>query len=255
MPLSGRARCLYSPTMTIRTPPTAAVTGAASGIGRALASLLGERGYALRLADSNRPGLEAVASHLGADFWRETDVGDAADMQAFANETGSVDLLCLNAGVVSNSTGAPWEAPPEEWTRVLSANLYGVVNGLRAFVPHLKTRVGRCNVLITASLAGAATWPGGGPYAASKHAVLAVAEQAALELAESDIVITVLCPALVRTAMSEEGQDPSDVAAQALKAVDEGIFAVLPEEWYPAVHARASTLTSGRQPAIPAIDV
>ena len=87
-----------------------------------------------------------------------------------ASGIGPVDLLCLNAGVLSTSMGAPWEASPAEWDRVLGVNLHGVVNGLRAFVPLLLERDQPSHILITASLAGALTWSGGGPYAASKHA-------------------------------------------------------------------------------------
>jgi short-subunit dehydrogenase len=78
-----------------------------------------------------------------------------------------------------------------------------------------------------------------------------LAEQAALELAASNISVTVLCPALVRTAMSDQGDDPLHVAAQALEAVDEGRFAVIPEDWSAAVRHRSATLVNGVQPAIP----
>ena len=172
-------------------------------------------------------------------------------MEAFADEIGPVDLLCLNAGVLSTSMGPPWEASPDEWDRVLGVNLHGVVNGLRAFVPLLLERTRPGQILITASLAGALTWPGGGPYAASKHAVLAVAEQTALELADSQITVTVLCPALVRSAMSKVGDDPLDVANLALDAVAEGRFAVLPEAWTSALGRRAHVLASGERPQVP----
>jgi NAD(P)-dependent dehydrogenase (short-subunit alcohol dehydrogenase family) len=233
---------------------TAAVTGAASGIGRALATQLGNRGYSLRLADVDPAGLEAVSSELAAEFSLVTDVADASDVQAFADEIGAVDVLCLNAGVVGRSMGAPWEADPEEWDRVLGVNLHGVVNGLRSFVPLQLARGTPCQVLITASLAGAATWPGGGPYGVSKHAVLAVAEQAALELAATPVSVTVLCPGLVRTAMSDQGDDPLEVAAQGLRAMEEGRFAVLPQAWSSAVRNRAEILVSGRQPELPEVD-
>ncbi len=240
--------------MTTETPRTAAVTGAGSGIGRALATLLAQRGDRLRLTDIDGRALNAVSSQLGAEFSRITDVADAADMQSFADGIGPVDLLCLNAGVLSTSMGPPWEASPTEWNRVLGVNLHGVVNGLRSFVPLLLARDQPCQILITASLASAATWPGGGPYAASKHAVLAVAEQAALELSESQISVTALCPALVRTAMSEVGDDPIDVAALALEAVAEGRFAVIPDGWSSALFTRARMLAEGSQPRAPTHD-
>lgn len=230
---------------------TAVVTGAASGIGRELASLLCGRGYELTLVDVDGSGLGAVASNLEAELAVPADVAVASVVQDLAHRVGAVDLLCLNAGVISTSSGAPWEADQEEWDRVLGVNLFGVVNGLRSFVPLMLERPTPCHILITASLAGVATWAGGGPYAASKHAVLAVAEQAALELADSNVSVTVLCPALVRTAMSDYGEDPFAVATRALKAVERGQFAVLDEEWFAAVEDRATTLTTGRQPEIP----
>jgi NAD(P)-dependent dehydrogenase (short-subunit alcohol dehydrogenase family) len=81
--------------------------------------------------------------------------------------------------------------------------------------------------------------------------VLALAQQAALELADSGIGVTVICPALVRTAMSDEGDDPREVALDALSAVEEKRFAVLPPEWSPAVELRAAKLVSGAPPPIP----
>jgi NADP-dependent 3-hydroxy acid dehydrogenase YdfG len=236
------------------TTRAAVVTGAASGIGQALASLLAERGVSLSLADIDGPALDRVAGEVGAANASIVDVADAIAVQRFADEVGSVDLVCLNAGILSTSTGPPWEASPEDWERVLGVNLHGVVNGLRAFVPLLLEHDGPSHVLITASLAGAITWPGGGAYAASKHAVLAVAEQAALHLADSPISVTVLCPALVKTAMSDIGDDAHSVAALALEAVEAGRFAVIPPTWTQALRARAETLTTGRPPTVPAPD-
>ncbi|MDW3221104.1 MAG: SDR family oxidoreductase [Acidimicrobiales bacterium] len=229
----------------------ALVTGAASGIGLALATLLSQRHHQLHLVDIDADGLAAAAAATSAATATPGNVADAATMQDLADEIGPVDLLGLNAGVISTTMGAPWEAPPDEWDRVLGVNLLGVVNGLRSFVPSMLERDTRSNILITASLAGAATWPGGGPYAASKHAVLAVAEQAALNLAGTNISVTVLCPALVRTGMSAGGADPAEVAAEALQAVEQERFAVVPLEWTSAIERRAKTLGDGSRPTAP----
>jgi NAD(P)-dependent dehydrogenase (short-subunit alcohol dehydrogenase family) len=114
---------------------------------------------------------------------------------------------------MSSAQAAPvWQTTPEDWQRAVAVNLGGVVNGLRAFVPRLLAAGRSRRILITASPAGLATWPGGA-YAASKHAAVAVAEQAALALADTDVSVSVLCPALVRTGMSEVGQDPAVVAS------------------------------------------
>ena len=239
--------------------PTAVVTGAASGIGRALAEVLAERGSALHLVDVDATGLAAVgtavrAGGTGVVSTEVLDVASSDDMAVLAERTGAVDLLCLNAGVLGETMGAPWEASPQEWDRVLSVNLHGVVNGLRAFVPLMVQDGSPRHILVTASLAGGATWPGGGPYAASKHAVLAVAEQAALALSETAVSVSVLCPALVRSAMSPEGEEPREVASNALRACDEGAFAIFPEEWRSAVRQRSYRLADGRQPRLPVPD-
>jgi len=136
---------------------------------------------------------------------------------------------------------------------VFAVNVGGVVNGLRAFVPRLLSSGRPAHVLITASLAGLAAFPGGGAYGASKHAVVAVAEQAALALTGTAVGVTVLCPALVRTAMSPMGDDPADVAAAALAAVHDGRFAVVPPEWAGAVTQRWERLVAGQRPVAPAV--
>ncbi|GJM37497.1 MAG: hypothetical protein DHS20C19_08640 [Acidimicrobiales bacterium] len=240
--------------MTTNPRRTAAVTGAASGIGRALAAHLSEHDYDVTLADIDRDGVEAVADTIGGHRSVTLDVSDAGAMERFADDIGPVDLLCLNAGVLGASMGPPWEAAPAEWDRVLGVNLHGVVNGLRSFVPRLLQDQRSHGILITASLAGTLTWPGGGAYAASKHAVLAVAEQAAIHLADSPISVTVTCPTLVRTAMSDVGDDPADVAALALDAVASETFAVVSPGWSEALRARAEMLTTGCRPETPLPD-
>jgi NAD(P)-dependent dehydrogenase (short-subunit alcohol dehydrogenase family) len=141
--------------------------------------------------------------------------------------------------------------PPAEWNRVFAVNVDGVVNGLRAFVPRLLQANAQRHLLITASLAGVLTFPSGGAYAASKHAVVAIAEQAALQLRDTPVTVTVICPALVRTAMSTIGADPDDVAEAALHAVAQDSFAQVPIEWHAALLQRAARLTRGEQPLAP----
>jgi NADP-dependent 3-hydroxy acid dehydrogenase YdfG len=229
---------------------SAVVTGAASGIGRALAARLASAGTELVLADVQADSLAAVAAEVGATAV-PTDVADSRAMGALAAAAPDADLVCLNAGIVGRALGVPWETNPQDWDAVMAVNVGGVVNGLRAFVPRLLASARPCHVLITASLAGLATFPGGGAYGASKHAVVAVAEQAALALAGTEVRVTVLCPALVRTAMSPVGDDPADVAEQALTAVQERRFAVVPPDWQTAVLQRAERLVSGAPPVPP----
>lgn len=227
----------------------AVVTGAASGIGRALAAAIHDRGGRLVLADRDAVGLQRTADETSGEAIA-LDVSSPDDNARLAEVAGAPTLLCLNAGVVSTWAGPVWEAPEDEWSRVLGTNLGGVVNGLRVFVPLMLETGERHHILITASLAGLATWPGGGPYAASKHAVVAVAEQTALALEEHPITVTILCPSLVRTGMSEEGDDPAAVATGALRAVDRGLFAVLPAPWADAVAERGRRLADGEPPRL-----
>jgi NADP-dependent 3-hydroxy acid dehydrogenase YdfG len=228
----------------------AVVTGAASGIGAELARQLAERGVRLVLADRDAEPLSALADRLSAEAV-VMDVADPADNDRLAAVAGVPDLVCLNAGVSSALAAPVWETTPEEWRRVLDVNLGGLVNGLRAFVPRLLAAGGPRRLLITASLAGLATWPGGGGYAASKHGAVAVAEQAALALAGTDVSVSVLCPALVRTGMSAVGQDPAVVATAALNASAEGRFLLMPDEWTDAVRARGERLAAGLPPELP----
>ena len=226
----------------------AVVTGAASGIGRALARQLAREGHLVYLADL--AATQSLASELDG-IAATVDVADADDMQRLAASAAGARIVCLNAGIVGPTAGPPWEADPSEWQHLLGVNLGGVVNGLRAFVPRLLADAEPANVIITASLAGLLSFPGGGAYAATKHAVVAVAEQAALTLARTNVMVTVICPALVRTGMSEIGAEPAVVAAEALAAARSGRFLVVPREWSAAIMDRAETVLSGSVPRAP----
>jgi NADP-dependent 3-hydroxy acid dehydrogenase YdfG len=230
--------------------PTAVVTGAASGIGRALAEALHATGTRLVLVDVDAEALSATADRLGATAVA-ADVSDPDAMHALAAQVPQARLICLNAGVVGPSLGAPWEVPAAEWDRVFGVNVGGVVNGLRAFVPGLLASGEPAHVLITASLAGLAVFPGGGAYGPSKHAVTAVAQHAAMALAGTPVRVSMTCPALVSTGMSPDGVEPALVADQALQAVQSGVFAVVPPEWQAAVVAQVEQVTSGSAPTPP----
>ena len=229
---------------------TALVTGAASGIGRALVRQLVTEGVQVTAVDVDQDALGPLADELNVATAR-LDVTDRRAQEALGERIGAPDLVCLNAGVVSPHTGPVWSTPDDEWDRVLAVNLGGVRNGLAVFVPRLLATGRHHRLLITASLAGVTTWPIGGAYAASKHAVVAVAEQTALGLVDTSISVTLLCPALVRSGMSPIGEDPETVAAAALDACRQGRFAVIPDDWHSAVHERAERLTAGTPPALP----
>lgn len=228
---------------------SAVITGAASGIGRALATRLASAGSALVLADRRSGPLAEVAAALGAKPV-PTDVSDPVSMDALAGVARDARLVCLNAGIVG-ALGAPWDLGAEDWDAVFGVNIGGVTNGLRSFVPRLIASGEPAHILITASLAGLASFPGNGAYGPSKSAVIAIAEQAALALAGTHIGVTVLCPALVRTGMSDVGVDPLDVADEALAAVADGTFLLVPPEWHGAVTDRAARLVAGRPVTAP----
>ena len=231
---------------------TAVVTGAAGGIGRALAIRLAATGTRLVLADLHAAPLRHVASELGGTAV-PTDVSDPDAVLALAQASPDADLLCLNAGVVG-SLGAPWEISPVDWNAVFAVNVGGVLNGLRAFVPRMLASRSPAHILITASLAGLASFPGSGAYGPSKHTVLAIAEQAAFALQGEPVGVTVLCPALVRSGMSDIGQDPLEVADQALAAIGQGRFVVMPDDWRGAITRRAQQLATGDRPSAPLPD-
>ncbi|MCP3804678.1 SDR family NAD(P)-dependent oxidoreductase [Allokutzneria sp. A3M-2-11 16] len=190
--------------MRIESGQVAVVTGAGQGIGAAFAAELTARGVAVVLLDLAAEAVRRTASELGERAIAVTgDVSDPAVLTALAEQTldrfGRVDLVINNAGV--RGSGEPvWEMPAEQWDRVIGVNLLGVVNGIRAFVPHL-IEAGSGHVVNVASLAGLSGAPRQSAYAASKHAVVAVSEILAAELSQvgAAVGVTVACPGFVDT--------------------------------------------------------
>jgi NAD(P)-dependent dehydrogenase (short-subunit alcohol dehydrogenase family) len=193
------------------TNKVAVVTGAASGIGRSLALRAAAEGMGVVVADIEAAPLAAVEQELrrlGAPALAVvTDVSQATQVEALAQATmerfGRVDLLINNAGVGAGST--IWESSIEDWAWVLGINLWGVIHGLRSFVPLMLAQGTEGHIVNTASMAGLVSFHPSAPYHVSKHAVVALAEQLmiSLKLQRAPIRVSVLCPGMVRTRILE----------------------------------------------------
>jgi NAD(P)-dependent dehydrogenase (short-subunit alcohol dehydrogenase family) len=190
----------------------AAVTGAASGLGKAMALAFAEEGMHLALADVQDLACveKAVAGKGVKTFAMRVDVSKAAEVEAFAGRTVAqlkgVHLVCNNAGVAL--TGAAWENTEQDWEWILGVNLRGVVNGVRAFTPRLLAQ-NEGHLVNTASVAGLISPPGMGAYCVTKHAVVALSEALHHDLRErgSGVGVSVLCPAYVPTGIAESDRN------------------------------------------------
>ncbi|WP_040833357.1 SDR family oxidoreductase [Nocardia brevicatena] len=191
--------------MKLQAGQVAVVTGAANGIGRAVAQALCARGIRVALADIDSDAVAKTAAELGSDTLAvPTDVADPTQVQRLADTTlrhfGRVDLVFNNAGM---GVGGPiWLVEPDDWQRVWSVNVQGVVNGIRAFVPHL-IAAGQGHIVNTSSLAGVSIGLFNAPYTASKHAVVSLTEalHGELGILSPGIGVTVVCPGPVDTRM------------------------------------------------------
>ncbi|MBY0400936.1 SDR family NAD(P)-dependent oxidoreductase [Myxococcota bacterium] len=211
----------------------AVVTGAASGIGAALAKAFGSAGLRVVLADVETPALERVANALraqGVDALSvPTDVADAEAVERLARTTvdrfGRVDVLCNNAGVSTFNALADQTLP--DWRWVLGVNLWGVVHGIQSFLPILRAQGTPAHIVSTSSVAG--LWSGVpfiGPYAVSKVGVVSLSEtlRDELQAEASPIRVSVLCPGSVTTSVMEsERNRPPAFGNEARTAVAEQV--------------------------------
>jgi len=202
----------------------AVVTGAASGIGRALAEALAAAGSAVVVADLDGAEAEVVASRI-REAGREAeamvvDVSDAEAVERLATHTverfGRVDVLCNNAGV--STFNMLRDQTLDDWRWVLSVNLWGVVHGLHSFLPIMRRQGTPGHIVNTASVAGILSGVAFiGPYAATKVAVVSISETLAQELAidQTPIGVSVLCPSSVDTrVMESERGRPADLGVE-----------------------------------------
>ena len=205
---------------------TAVVTGAGSGLGRAMALAFAREGMKLALADVDEKGLEETASQVKG-FSMRVDVSKEAEVLAFCNRIEDPFLVCNNAGV--SPLGAVWENTAADWQWILGVNLWGVIHGVRAFAPRLIEK-NAGHIVNTASVAGLISPPGSGAYNVTKHAVVALSESLYHDLRErnSQVGVSVLCPAYVPTGISEsERNRPADLPASPLSRETEAKKALL----------------------------
>jgi NAD(P)-dependent dehydrogenase (short-subunit alcohol dehydrogenase family) len=264
----------------------AVITGGASGIGRSVAERAAAEGMKVVLADIEEGPLSLTAGTLkssGAEVEAVVaDVSNGSDVEALRDRAlerfGAVHLVHNNAGV--GVGGLLWTVPAADWKWILGVNLWGVINGIRTFVP-LLIEQGEGHVVNTASLAGL-TSPGLlGPYNATKHAVVTISETLYrdLRVIGTSVGVSVLCPGFVRTYIAESernrpgwapvseddalaeasrvmvrqmvegGIEPSQVADRVIDAVRTDTFYVLTHEVSRSmVEARMRDILEGRSP-------
>ncbi|MCP4107422.1 MAG: SDR family NAD(P)-dependent oxidoreductase [Desulfobacteraceae bacterium] len=273
----------------------AVITGAASGIGRSIAEHCVQEGMKVVLADIDETALSQAKADLkagGADILTmRTDVSEASDIEALARKTleafGAVHLLCNNAGVLH--TGTPvWESTFEDWQWIMGINLWGVIHGVRVFVPLMLAQDTGCHVVNTASMSGLISGPGVGAYNVTKHGVITLSETLYHDLKqrEAKVKVSVLCPGFVMTRiltsersrpvesqgdagtslLSAEEEEASWAEKQAVHnvlspgaAADAVFTAIRNEQFYILTHpelkgmiqVRMEDIINGRNPAIP----
>jgi NAD(P)-dependent dehydrogenase (short-subunit alcohol dehydrogenase family) len=264
---------------------TAAVTGAASGIGLGIARRCCDRGMNVVMLDVEIGALREAAAGVGGDehvLALQADVSDPDRMDEVAAEAyetfGAVHLLVNNAGV--SLTGPLWEMTPKDWSWGVGVNLIGVANGIRSFGSRMVAGGEEGHIVSTSSLAGLTPMPHAGVYSATKAAVVALSEVLYhdLQAIDSKVGVSVLCPGLVNTnilksvrnrpfdasesadvpipeeaiSVFQLGDTPEDVADRVLRAVENDDFYILTGEGGRAdIAARSKALVELSHPPRP----
>jgi NAD(P)-dependent dehydrogenase (short-subunit alcohol dehydrogenase family) len=274
----------------------AVITGAASGIGRAIAEQCVSEGMKVVLADIEEASLAKTETELKAAgarvFGVRTDVSKRSDVELLSRRAldafGPVHLLFNNAGVAAG--GAPWEATWNDWEWVIGVNLWGVIHGVKVFTPLMLAQNTECHIVNTASIAGLIIGSISAPYGVTKHAVVALSESLyfSLQQRNSLVKVSVLCPALVRTNISnaernrpaelrdesvtltperqaglaafaaaiETSTPPVQVADVVFEAIKQEQFYILPHpEWTEVIQLRTDKVLRMENPQSPAATV
>ena len=271
---------------------TAVVTGAASGIGHALALRFCEEGMNVVLADIEPAALKAAVSELESSGYSVcgvvTDVAKPEQVSALADAAfdtfGGAHIVCNNAGIFTG--GLLWEESLADYQWSLDVNLWGVIHGVRAFVPRMIDQGEPCHVVNTASMAALTTMPFAGVYHMTKHAVLAFSESLYHELALTapQVGVSVLCPELIKTGIAKSdrnrpaqysgegdiiesdartmvhdsiasgvssGLPPREMAERVLRAVKDNRFYILSNDgWMESARTRIEDILQGRNPTL-----
>lgn len=272
----------------------AVITGAGSGIGAALARRAAAEGMHVVLADIAVDDARAVADSIAGarTLVMHCDVTDETSVQALADAAwdrfGGVDLLCNNAGIVPGGRHRMvWEYEIGDWQWSLGVNLYGVIHGIRSFVPRMIAAGRPAHIMNTASVAGFVSGSGSACYGAAKHAVVRATEAlyAGLQEVGAPIGVTMFCPGLVATriydaersrpaALAGEGGPPAESAdLQAMRddlyrnattpeqAADIAFQGIIENRFYiftttsfdEAIETRAHDILARRQPSFESI--
>lgn len=182
------------------------ITGAASGLGAAMAQRFHRDGWIVWIADRDTAGAEKVAAELGDRAEAVSlDVTRWEDWEQARSRVGAIDVLVNNAGVAVGGTLE--ETSLEDWQWVMDIDLMGVVAGCKAFVPGMRERK-RGHIINVASFAGLAGAPQINAYGTAKAGVVALSEQLRIELAPDGVSVSALCPAFVRTRLTETMRAP-----------------------------------------------
>ncbi|MBT8063182.1 MAG: SDR family NAD(P)-dependent oxidoreductase [Xanthomonadales bacterium] len=236
----------------------AVITGAGSGLGRAMALQFSKAGYRVAVTDSVQARADSVAREIvaagGEAFAQHLDVCSEAHWDALyqrvLTEWGCVDVLVNNAGVAGG--GRLEDTPLEDWQWIMDTNLMGVVRGCHRFLPMMREQA-RGHIVNVSSFAGLVPVPLLAAYGTAKAGVVALSEQLRVDLDGSGVNVTLLCPAFVKTRllddyrapdlhtrlmaeklMNRSSVTPDDVALSVIKALDRKRFLVLthrPTHW------------------------